>query len=162
MEPERKEKIIKGSEDKFKLILDNANDLITIINDKFIHEYLNEKAYFELLGYSEEDIIGKTPLIPLHPDDQNKALKLLQDGFKQGKGHNELRVRHKKGHYLWLENKGTTFIDVDGQKKALIISRDITERKRVEQKLRDSEEKYRNLVMNIQDIIAEVDSENKI
>ncbi|MFW9825262.1 MAG: PAS domain S-box protein [Candidatus Thorarchaeota archaeon] len=162
MGSERNEKIIKGSEEKFKLILDNANDLITIINDKFIHEYLNEKAYFELLGYSEEDIIGQTPLIPLHPDDQKKALDILKEGFKVGKGHNEMRVRHKMGHYLWLENKGTTFIDLDGQKKALIISRDITERKKVEQMLRDSEEKYRNLVMNIQDIIAEVDSENKI
>ena len=161
-EPERKEKILKGSEEKYKLILDNANDLITIINEQFIHEYLNEKTYFDLLGYSKEDIIGKTPLIPLHPDDQKKAIKILKDGFKFGEGHNEMRVRHKEGHYLWLENKGTTFIDLDGKKKALIISRDITERKRVEQKLRDSEVKYRNLILNIQDVIAEVDSEGKI
>lgn len=145
IEPERNEKILKEPEEKYKLILDNANDLITIINKKFIHEYLNEKAYFDLLGYSEEDIIGKTPLIPLHPDDQKKAIKILKDGFKFGKGHNEMRVRHKKGHYLWLENKGTTFIDLDGQKKALIISRDITERKNTERKLKESEELFRTI-----------------
>jgi len=144
-EPERNEEIIKESEEKYKLILDNANDLITIINEKFIHEYLNEKTYFDLLGYSKEDIIGKTPLIPLHPDDQKKAVKILTDGFKSGKGHNEMRVRHKKGHYLWLENKGTTFIDLDGQKKALIISRDITERKNTERKLKESEELFRTI-----------------
>lgn len=162
IEPERNERMLEGSEEKYKLILDNANDLITIINQKFIHEYLNEKAYFDLLGYSEEDIIGKTPLIPLHPDDQKKDIKILKDGFKYGKSFNEMRVRHKDGHYLWLENKGTTFINLYGQKKALIISRDITERKRMEQKLRDSEVKYRNLILNIQDVIAEVDSEGKI
>ncbi|MHA2269611.1 MAG: PAS domain-containing sensor histidine kinase [Promethearchaeota archaeon] len=161
-ESERHEKILKESEEKYKLILDNANDLITIINEKYIHEYVNEKAYFNLLGYSAEDIIGNTPLIPLHPEDQKKALKILEDGFKYGKGYSEMRVRHKDGHYLWLENKGTTFTDLDKQKKALIISRDITERKKVEQKLRDSEMKYRNLILNIQDVIAEVDSEGNI
>ncbi|MCK4285100.1 MAG: PAS domain-containing sensor histidine kinase [Candidatus Lokiarchaeota archaeon] len=145
IEPERNEKKLEGSEEKYKLILDNANDLITIINEKFIHEYLNEKTYFELLGYSEEDIIGRTPLVPLHPDDQKKAIKILKDGFKYGKGHNEMRVRHKDGHYLWLENKGTTFIDIDGQKKAFIISRDITERKNTERQLKESEELFRTI-----------------
>ena len=129
---DRNEEKINGTEEKYKMILDNANDLITIINEKFVHEYINEKAYFDLLGYSKEDIIGNTPLIPLHPDDQKIAIKALRNGFKYGIGRNEMRVRHKDGHYLWLENKGKTFIDTDGKRKAIIISRDITERKNAE------------------------------
>ena len=58
-ELKRNEKHLNESEEKYKLILDNANDLITIINENLKHEYINEKAYFELLGYSREDIIGK-------------------------------------------------------------------------------------------------------
>ena len=148
---------IKESEEKYKLILDNANDLITIIDEKFVHEYINEKAYFDLLGYAKEDIIGNTPLIPLHPDDQKIAIKTLRNGFKYGEARNEMRVRHKDGHYLWLENKGRTFIDVDGKKKAIIISRDITERKEAELKLTESEDKFRNLITHLTDIILEVD-----
>ena len=69
-DPNRNEKRLTKSEEKYKMILDNANDLISIINEKFIHEYINEKAYFDLLGYTKDDIIGNTPLIPLHPDDK--------------------------------------------------------------------------------------------
>lgn len=149
----RNEKQLRESEEKYKLILENANDLITIINENLEHEYINEKAYFDLLGYSKEDIIGKTPLTPLHPDDVKKALKTLRDGFKFGEARNEMRVRHKDGHYLWLENKGKTFIDIDGKKKAILISRDITERKTAEQKLKESETKYRLISENANDLI---------
>ncbi len=152
-EYKRNEKQLSESEEKYKLILENVNDLITIINENLEHEYINEKAYFDLLGYSKEDIIGKTPLTPLHPNDVKKALKTLREGFKFGEGRNEMRVRHKDGHYLWLENKGKTFIDVDGKKKAILISRDITERKTAEQKLKESETKYRLISENANDLI---------
>lgn len=148
------ERQLNGTEEKYKLILDNANDLITIISENLEHEYINEKAYFNLLGYKKEDIIGKTPLTPLHPDDLKKAAKSLRDGFKSGEGRNEMRVRHKDGHFIWLEHKGKTFIDVDGKKKAIIISRDITERKKAEQKIKESEEKYRLISENANDLIS--------
>ncbi len=148
------EKRVKESEEKYKLILDNANDLITIINENFEHEYINEKAYIDLLGYKKEEIIGKTPLTPLHPDDTKLTLKTLREGFKYGEGRNEMRIRHKDGHYIWLEHKGKTFIDVDGKRKAIIISRDITERKKIEQEKKESEEIYRLISENANDLIS--------
>lgn len=161
-DPKINEKKLKESEEKYKLILENANDLITIINENFKHEYINEKAYFELLGYSKEDLIGKTPLGPLHPDDTKRAIKALRDGFKYGEGRNEFRVRHKDGDYIWLEHKGKVFIDTDGEKKAIIISRDISERKKVEQIVKESEEKYRSLITNLTDIILELDLKGNV
>ncbi|MFX1420057.1 MAG: PAS domain S-box protein [Promethearchaeota archaeon] len=161
-ELKRKESQLKESEEKFKLILENANDLITIINENFEHEYINEKAYFDLLGYKKEDIIGKTPLTPLHPDDVKQANKILRNGFKYGEGRSEMRVRHKDGHYKWLEHKGKSFIDTDGKRKTIIISRDITERKRTEKEIMDSEERHRSLINNLSDIILEGDSKGII
>ena len=160
-ELKRNEKHLRESEEKYKLILDNANDLITIINENLEHEYINEKAYFELLGYTKENIIGKTPLTPLHPDDVKLALKTLRDGFMYGEGRNEMRIRHKDGNYIWFEHKGKTFVDIDGKKKAIIISRDITERKIAEQKLKESEAKYREMIENIEDGYFEVDLKGK-
>ncbi|MFX1392698.1 MAG: PAS domain S-box protein [Promethearchaeota archaeon] len=130
-----KYKNLEQSKERFQLITENANDLITIINQEFKHEYINEQAYFKKLGYSKEDIIGKTPLEPLHPDDIEIATKTLREGFQVGKGSNEMRIRHKNGHYLWFENKGSTFTDSDGNIKALIVSRDITERKIAQESL---------------------------
>lgn len=155
--PGRKENVLKGSEEKYKLILDNANDLITIINDKFIPEYINEKAFFDLLGYREEDIIGKSPILPFHPDDHELAIKSLKEGFKNGEGKNVIRVKHKDGYYIWLESKGKVFIDADGKKKGVIISRDITNRKETEKKLMESEQKFRSLINNLTEIILELD-----
>jgi len=122
-----------------------------------VPEYINEKAYFDLLGYTKDDIIRKSPLIPIHPDDLKEAINALKDGFKTGEGRIETRVRHRDGHYLWLENKGRVFIDVGGKKKAIIISRDITERKEAELILRESGYKFRNLITHLTDIILEVD-----
>ncbi|MFX0082285.1 MAG: PAS domain S-box protein [Candidatus Hodarchaeota archaeon] len=131
------EKKLYEAEAKYKLILENVNDLITIINENFQHEYFNEKTYKKLLGYSKEEIIGRTPMTPLHPEDQERAIKSLMNGFKYGEGKNEMRVKHKDGHYLWLENKGKTFRDTDGKKKAVIISRDISEHKKIQKELID-------------------------
>ncbi|MFW9877840.1 MAG: PAS domain S-box protein [Candidatus Thorarchaeota archaeon] len=133
---EARDKLI-GNREKYKLILDNAPDLITIINENLQHEFINEKAYNKLLGYSREDIIERTPLTRLHPDDQEQAIKELMDCFLHDEGKYETRVMHKDGYYIWLENKGKTFIDADDKKKVLIISREITERKEIESKLKD-------------------------
>lgn len=63
---------------------------------------------------------------------------------------------------MWLENKGKVFVDKKGEKKAIIISRDITVRKLAEQELKKSEEKYRNLVENQTDLIIKIDPKGKI
>lgn len=162
MDSNRKEERLKQSEEKYKLILENANDLITIISENLEHEYINQQAYFNLLGYSKEDIIGKTPLIPIHPDDQKKALKTLKDGFKHGEGQNEMRVRHKKGHYIWMEHRGKTFVDTNGKRKAIIISRDITARKKAESFMHEENKKLMEINHFTSELIMRTSHELKV
>ncbi|MCK4280780.1 MAG: PAS domain S-box protein, partial [Candidatus Lokiarchaeota archaeon] len=64
-----------------------------------------------------------------------------------------VRVKHKKGYWIWLEVKGSTFIDNNGNKKGLLIARDITERKNIEEKLRKSEEMLRAVFETAKDSI---------
>ena len=66
--------------EKYELIFNNTNHLIAILNDKFEHELVNEKAYFRALGYSKEDIISKTPRDFSHPD----IIKRISEGIKRG------------------------------------------------------------------------------
>lgn len=134
-ERKKSEQKLKESEEKHRLISENANDLITILNQKFEHEYINEETYLKILGYSNDDMLGKTRLDLIHPDDLKQSMKALRNGFKYGEGIAELRLKHKDGHYIWIETKGKTFIDSNGETKALTISRDISERKNVEKKI---------------------------
>ncbi len=141
---------LEESEKKYRLISENANDLISILNDKFRQEYINEQAYLKILGYSKKDLIGKNIWDYVHPEDRERMLSSREISivsFQEFKGFDreELRIKHKNGHYLWLEYTSKVFVDDQGKSKAIIISRDITERKLTEQKLKESEEKFRTI-----------------
>ena len=150
------------SEEKYRLISENANDLIFIVNMNIITEYINEEVFKKLLGYSKDDVIGKSALNFVHPEDIEKIMKLIRNGLKVGEGLGELRCIDKNNLYHWLELRGKTFIDRDGKTKGLFIARDITERKKAEQKLIESEEKYRHLFENTPVSIMLVDSKRQI
>ncbi|MFX1586992.1 MAG: PAS domain S-box protein [Promethearchaeota archaeon] len=137
------EQKLRDSEEKYRLITENVYDLIAILDKNFKYEFLNEETFLRVLGYSSADLIGKSALNFIHPDDVELAATALKKGFETGDGTGEIRFKHNRGHWIWLEARGKTFIDQDGNLKAQIISRDITNRKKAEQKLKDSEEKFR-------------------
>ncbi len=154
IERKRSEELLEESEEKYRLISENAYDMITILNDKFEYEYINEQTFFKVVGLSNEDMIGKSSLLFVHPEDIRKTSRNLRKGFKTGVGADELRFRKKDGNYIWIEVKGSTFINKDKELKALIISRDISERKKAEQRIRESEIKYRQLYENSPEAIV--------
>ncbi|MFX1260427.1 MAG: PAS domain S-box protein, partial [Promethearchaeota archaeon] len=139
------EQKLKESEEKYRLISENANDMIAILNSKSEYEYINEQTFLNILGYSKDDLIGKSALILVHPDDFKRNTKALRHIYKYGDSIEELRIKHKNGSYIWVETKGKLFKNKDGELKAILISREITKRKITEEKLRKSEEKYRFL-----------------
>jgi PAS domain S-box-containing protein len=143
-EKKRMEQKLKESEEKYRLISEAAYDLIGVLNDKFKYEYINENAFQQILGYSSEELIGKSTLEFTHPNDIASTANALIDGFKRGEGGAELRFRHKDGQWVWIEAKGKTFIDKDGKFKAIVISRNISERKIAERRLKESEKKYKD------------------
>ena len=154
---------LEKSEKRYRLITENANDLIAVMNDKFEYEYINEEVHKRINGYSKEDVIGLSALEIIHPDDLKMSVKKLRDSFKKKGSEDmaEVRIRHKDGHWMWFEVRGRTFIDTDGGLKGLVISRVIDERKQAEQKLKESEEKYRFISENANDLIRIVDKNFK-
>jgi PAS domain S-box-containing protein len=140
-----KTKKLRESEERYHRILENANDMIYVLNQNYELEYINENAFMIQMGYQSEELIGKSPLGLIYSEDIEKVRKGLRNGFENGQGTIELRIRDKKGNYHWLEVRGKTFQDTDGKTKALSIARDINERKLTEQHLKESEEKFRTL-----------------
>lgn len=140
---------LRKSEEKYRLITENANDLIAVLNEKFEYEFINENVYQNILGYGIEDLIGKVNLELIHPEDRKQTTIALSRILRKGKGSHQLRTEAKNGTYKWLEVTAKNFYDSKGRKKILTISRDITDRKIIENSLQKSEQKNRNIVNSI-------------
>ncbi len=155
-ERKRIETKLKESEEKYRLISDNANDIISVFDENFKLEYVND-VQSKISGFSKEEIIERSPMEFIHPDDFKKAVKLFRITFKIGIGHGEFRMRCKNGSYAWLEVSGKRIYDKNNKARLILISRDISEKKMIEQKLKDSEEKYRLISENANDLIRVLD-----
>ncbi|MHA1309676.1 MAG: PAS domain S-box protein [Candidatus Helarchaeota archaeon] len=155
---------LKESREKYRLITENANDLIAIYNEKWEHEFINSQVYYKLTGYTKDEIIGQPPIKFIHPDDYNTLKKATDEFRKTGIWKTQLRFRKKSGEYRWLESSGRKFIDSDGKEKLIVISRDVTERIEAEQKLhlyeqslKESEEKFKSISNSAADAIITID-----
>ena len=142
---------LKESEEKYRLITENSNDLIAILDEKMQYTFVN-RAY-ELLGYSTEEIYNSQATDFIHPNDIKRAVKAFRKGLVKGTGLEELRIKHKDGRLSWYEVKGKTFKNLKGKTNALLISRDITERKKIEDLLYHEQDLIRTLLENHPDFI---------
>lgn len=136
---------LKESEEKYRIISENANDLITISNTRMRLEYINKQVHKRLMGYTEDDLIRKNGLMLIHPDDRENVLREFGKSLSVGRGFVEARVRRKDGQYVWTETSSSAIKDKNGELKTLLITRIIEERKKTEQYLKESEEKYHQL-----------------
>ncbi|MFX1571058.1 MAG: PAS domain S-box protein [Promethearchaeota archaeon] len=147
--------LLKESEERYRLIIENINDLIAIIDQDFKFEYLNQETAFRLLGYQKINLLGKSALDFIHPDDLEQAIFTFKNGFGPVKSVIELRFRHKDKGWLWLECSGQSFIDTEGELKVIVVSRNITERK-------SAEERYKSLFDNSPNVIFLIDLNGNI
>ena len=156
------EQKLKESEQNYRLITENSNDLIRVLNSNFEVEYVNEVAVKNLLGYSKDEILGINSLILNHPDDYDKVRHFMLKLFKDGENIHNTRIKHKNGYYVWFENKAKVFTDEQGNKKYLFISRDVSDRIKAEKALKESEQYYRLITENSNDLIRVLSKDFKI
>jgi len=136
-EKKQLQKRLKETQEKYKLIMDHAFDVIKLISPEGIIEYVspsNEK----ILGYSQKEYTGQAFIRYIHPEDLSHVKEQFYSIINEKRPiFMDIRVLHKKGHYIWMETSTTPVIE-DGEIKQLVtVARDITERK----KLRDELEK---------------------
>ncbi len=142
----------RETEEKYQFIADNINDMISVFNDKFELLFINETQE-RISGFSKEEIMGTSPMKFLHPDDIKRARETLRKALKEGQARGQYRMRTKDNLYKWIDVNGRVTFDSDGNQKILLVSRDITREKEIEKKLIESEEKYRMIYQNANDLI---------
>ena len=79
LEGQKIEKLLKESEEKYRLIIENINDLIMIIDQQFQIEYINEEMVYKLLGYQNSELIKKSSLDLIHPEERERLIDLLRN-----------------------------------------------------------------------------------
>jgi PAS domain S-box-containing protein len=148
-ERKRAEEALKESEEKYRKLLETANDAIFIADaETGIILDTNKKAE-KLLGIPKEEIIGMHQS-QLHPKEEVERYKaIFKEHVKKGRAldYRELYVVRKDGQKIPVEISASV-IKIRGKKIVLGIFRDITERKRAEEALKESEEKYRAIFEN--------------
>jgi diguanylate cyclase (GGDEF)-like protein/PAS domain S-box-containing protein len=127
------------SERRFRLLAENAGDLITSIDPSGIRTYVSPSCR-ALLGYDPEELIGRTALDIIHPDDREHIARYLRSVPDDGRESDEGRFLHKDGHWVWMETRGRAVRDEHGEVVELqTAARDITDRRRADETLRASE-----------------------
>ena len=154
------EQQLKESEVRFRRMIENSSDVLSImsLDGRILYQSPSCETVF---GYKPDEMVGIIAYDYIHPDDKSNVINVLADGIKLGlkTGRVECRFRHKDGSWKHVEAIGSNLFNYKGEQSIIINTRDITERKKIEQKLIESEEKYRSITNNITDVIAELDLE---
>jgi PAS domain S-box-containing protein len=143
------EEALKESEERYRTVVEEARDIICTIDIK-TGIVTSANSYGEqVLGYSLQDVVNKMAFPDLvHPDDRGMMLQRLRGlAFEKTRELNlPFRLRKADATYIEAEINGSIINDAQGNPHTYIgVIRDISEGKRVERALRDSEEKYRTL-----------------
>ncbi|MBN1691415.1 MAG: PAS domain S-box protein [Dehalococcoidia bacterium] len=148
------EQNLQQSEEQYRLLAENTEDVIWTVDRDFIYTYVSP-AIFKLRGFKPEEIVGQSMTSTLTPEAQamiEQERERNRDFI--GKGIDvtmryELHTFRKDGSTLWTEAVVKTLYDGDRRHIGFIgTSRDITERKAAEAALRESETKYSDLLEN--------------
>ena len=164
-ERKRTEEKLKESEERFRLLAENAKDII--------YRYrLKPAPGFEYVSPSATIITGYTPeehyadpelgLKLVHPDDRH-VLEAFLGSPGSASRFLTLRWVGKDGQLIWTEQQISRFYDPGGDLVAIEgIGRDITERKEAEDALRRSEERFRSLIQNASDVITILEADGTV
>ena len=145
--------------ENYKFVFENIKDLISILNNEYEIEFINENAFESILGYTKGDLIGNPFLSLLHPDDVKNDINLTKKEIINNKIPIQIRLKHKDGHYLWFEIRGRSFKNKNNNIKIVVYLKEITDKKNAEQDLLESEERYRRITENINDLIYVLNQE---
>ena len=156
------EKTIKESEERFRMLAQNAADIVFryTLYPQYRYEYISPSVE-KITGYSPEDYYSDPHIgiKKIHPQDIHVVREFQKLNRKKQLGKSEikpmvLRWIRKDGGIIWIETVNNQIKDKAGKVIAIEgISRDITERKQAEEILKGSEEKFRMLAENASDLI---------
>jgi PAS domain S-box-containing protein len=168
-ERKRADEELKESENKYRLLADNVDDVIFVLDMNLKFTYVSPSVKI-LMGYEQEELLklrASETMTPSSWDLTTKNLSKELEKFEQGDSTKLqfllLEMRRKDGSTVWTELKASFIRDENHRPMGIIgVSRDITERKRADEALSESEEKYLTILKDMDDVYFEVDIKGNI
>ena len=165
------ERALKESESKYRLLAESIRDVIWI-RDLNLHLTYISPSIKEQQGYTVEEAIARTPEETWTPDSLDLIRKALTEELEAEKQKEkdllrsrtlDIEVKRKDGSTIMTEAKMSFLRDRNGYPTAIIgVTRDMSERKRSEEALRESEEKYRTVLEANPDPVVVYDIEGRV
>ncbi len=154
------------SEDRYRLIADNANDIIWTMDMSLAIQYISPSVR-SITGYTEAEIKTLSLRNLLTRDSISRARGLLEvirgrTGETGAHDKVELQLKHKDGHTLWVEIKSNIIRDANSVATFFGVARGISERKKIEGELNEQESSYQAITDTAQDAIITLDKNNVI
>jgi PAS domain S-box-containing protein len=150
------EKSLRESEAKFRALVESTSDWIWEVDEHGVYTYSSPQVH-DLLGYTAEEVIGKTPFELMPPDEVGRLKAEFQscvDGKKSLLLVENVNL-HKNGKLVYLETSGVPILDTQGVYKGYRgVDRDITERKEAERERHASAQKQQQILLQTIEAIA--------
>ncbi|MFO0842504.1 MAG: PAS domain-containing protein [Gemmataceae bacterium] len=136
----------------YRLLLNSTDDFLGVVDRREDRLYVNP-AFYRATGYTPEEVEATDFRTRVHPDDLPLVERARQANLRGERTRIEYRCRCKNGSYLWLDLRATPVPGTDGRVERVVwASRDITDRKRLEQELRDS----RRFIEHVADMLPQM------
>jgi PAS domain S-box-containing protein len=163
-ERRRAQEAQRKSEQKYRTLVETTSDFVWEMDRNAVFTYASPKI-LDILGYEPQEILGKR-YFDLLPSEEASRVADMLDSYQAARQPFSLlenASNHKDGFRVFWETSGVPIFDQAGEVCGYRgISRDITERKQAEAQLRESEEKYRLLVENINDVIFAIGNDGVV
>lgn len=152
-----------ASEGRFQVIMELLPDIISLIEPDGTLVY-NSPACTRIHGWTVEDLAGMQTFELIHPDDRahvgaTMAAVLERVGATLSV---QYRYRNKDGSYVWMEATAANHCDNPAVRGVVTVSRDISARREAEERLRDSESRYKNLADLLPIPVFEADLDGRL
>ena len=128
----------------YRTLFQHVTDLVSVIDADGRLCYASP-SHWTTLGYEPNDLVGRPMLELVHPDDVQVARESLAEALRRpgAAGRATFRFRHKDGSWRWLESTGCNLLDDPVVGGMLANSRDVTARVEAEEKLRESQARFK-------------------
>ena len=163
-ERKRAEAALLESEGRFRSLFQDSSVGTVVVTPNGQFSQVN-RAFCDFLGYPEQELVGKTVLSITHPEDREVSSTVIRQAAELGPRIHRLEKRyvHRNGQVVWGEVSSTPICDAAGKPSHFITQvLDISERKRAEEGLRNSERTLRAMIDANPESILLLDTEGTV
>ena len=155
--------MIELPDESYRAIIENSEEVFTIIDDKGVVKYQSSN-YKRIWGRDPEGEIGKDLYKDVHPDD----IKLISDSFdsllkdRGGKVSVRVRAKHEDGTWRVLDVAAKNLLDDPAVRGIVVVFRDITKMERMDARLRRSENEKEMILSSLSELVSHQDRDLKV